>query len=56
LNPPCRSLSGYSLEEGDSENLDSDVYRCPSWKVAGEEGDRLIGEEMLPWVLKTPGQ
>jgi hypothetical protein len=33
---------------GRAENLYSDVYPCPSWNVAGEEGSRLIGEETLP--------
>jgi hypothetical protein len=55
LNPLCGSLSGYSPEEGYNKNLDSGVYPCPSWNVAGEEGDRLVGEETLPWVPKMPG-
>jgi hypothetical protein len=36
LNQPCGSPSGYSPEEGGGENLDNDVYPCPSWNVTGE--------------------
>jgi hypothetical protein len=56
LNPPCRSLSGYSPDDGDRENLDKGMCPCPSWKVAREEGDMLIGDETLPWLPKTSGQ
>jgi hypothetical protein len=56
LNSSCGLLSAYSPDEGDGENQDGDVYPCPSWNVAGEEGDMLVGEETLPWVPKTPGQ
>jgi hypothetical protein len=48
LNPPRGSLLGYSPEEGRGENLDSGVYPCPSWKVTGEEGDKLVEDETLP--------
>jgi hypothetical protein len=56
LNSPCGSPSGYSPEEGHGENLDKGVYECPSWNTVGEEGDKLVGEETLPWVPKMPGQ
>jgi hypothetical protein len=56
LNPLCGSLSGYSPDDSDDKNLDKGVHPCPSWKVAGEEGDGLIGDETLPWLRKTPGQ
>jgi hypothetical protein len=44
LNPPCGSPSGCLPEEGDDKNLEKDLYPCPSWNFAGEEGDRLVGE------------
>jgi hypothetical protein len=56
LNLPCESLLAYSLDNGDGENPDKGVHPCPSWKVAREEGDRPVGDETLPWLLKTPGQ
>jgi hypothetical protein len=40
---------------GDGENLDKGVCPCPSWKVTGEEGDMLVGDETLPWLSKTLG-
>jgi hypothetical protein len=48
LNPPCGLLSGYSSDDGDGENLDKGVHPCPSWKVFGEDGDKLVSDEMLP--------
>jgi hypothetical protein len=46
----------FPTEDGDDENLDRGVYACPSWNAAEEEGDKLVGEETLPWVPKMPGQ
>jgi hypothetical protein len=55
LNASCRSLSGYSPDDGDDKSLNKGVCPCPSWKVAREYSDRLVGDDTLPWLPQTPG-